>query len=194
MKAKKMKTAKELSVAFSNILMQWLGEEQMREIIELTKKETDPGICHTGDYCDSNMAMHAAFVAAGLMKEESEEDEDDESSYGGMNEELTSLWNASWDLAKANLFYVPEPMSTQELKDYLSKKYPNHAVAIINKDENYSDHDEAPEQLIQITTNDFSIVDLFSSECGRFHAEPFTTYGIEKKDADLIRMHNKLSF
>lgn len=83
-------------------------------------------------------------------------------------------------------------MRLQELKDHLTRKYPSHLVQVVKKDDYYSDWDEAPEEVIQITRNDFSIVDPFASECGRFGVDPLATYGIEKADADLIRNHNRI--
>jgi hypothetical protein len=83
-------------------------------------------------------------------------------------------------------------MSLQELKDHLTRKYPSHLVQVVKKDDYYSEWEEAPEQVIQMTMNDFSIVDPFTSECGRFGVDPQATYGIEKADADLIRNHNKI--
>lgn len=87
----------EIAKLFSSILKQWLNAEQLEELVELTKVETDPSICHSGDYCDSNMAMYEAFITLGIMTE-------DDSM--GESEPLTNLWNECWDLAKANLFYT----------------------------------------------------------------------------------------
>ena len=69
----------------------------MKTIVQLTKKETDPMICHSGDYCDSNMAMYEAFVINGIDPLETDD---------GMSQEHTDLWNEAWDLAKKNLFYT----------------------------------------------------------------------------------------
>lgn len=89
----------EIAKLFSSILKQWLNAEQLEELVELTKTETDPSICHSGDYCDSNMAMHAAFVQLGIMTEDDSLSE---------TQELTDLWNECWDYAKANLFFTED--------------------------------------------------------------------------------------
>lgn len=88
---------KEIAMLFSAILKSWLTDDEFSEMVELTKTQTDPMICHSGDYCDSNMAMHGALVQLRIITEEDSV---------GESEDLTNLWNDSWDLAKGNLFYT----------------------------------------------------------------------------------------
>lgn len=93
-------STEQVAKEFSKVLKNWLSVEEMAEIVELTKKETDPMICHTGDYCDSNMAMHAAMVNLGVLAE------DDESDF---DEPFMKLFNDSWDLAKRTFSMLAPP-------------------------------------------------------------------------------------
>lgn len=52
---------KNLSVAFSEALVEDLGTETVTTIIERNAAETDPNVCHSHDFCDANMVMLAAF-------------------------------------------------------------------------------------------------------------------------------------
>jgi hypothetical protein len=173
----------EIAKAFSAVLKQWLTVQEMAQVVELTKKQTDPLICHTGDFCDSNMAMQAAMVQVGVTPEDDQEDADDA---------FMSLWNDSWDLAKANLFYVTAPETTEEIVAYLNAKYPDIEISTISKGEAYIEDTEAPDTLIFIESNDTMILNPLFSSCGRFQVEPKADYGIEADDAELINKHNKV--
>lgn len=82
-------------------------------------------------------------------------------------------------------------MKTQELLTHLKSKYPNTEFSL----EATTDYEEPnlPEQLISVIHNDMAIVDLFSSSCSRFEANPLVDYGINLEDAILIKQHNKVS-
>jgi len=173
----------QIAKAFSTVLKQWLTVEEMAQIVELTKKETDPMICHTGDYCDSNMAMQAAMVQLGVMSEDDEEDADDA---------FMALWNDSWDMAKANLFYVEAPKTTDEVIAYLNAKYEDKEIGVISKTEAFVEDEAAADILIFIESNDTMVLNPLFSSCGRFKVDPMTAYGIEAQDAALINSHNKV--
>lgn len=176
-------TTEQVAKEFSKVLATWLSVEEMAEIVELTKKETDPMICHTGDYCDSNMAMHAAMVNLGVLAE------DDESDF---DEPFMKLFNDSWDLAKKNLFYVGAPTTTEEILAYLKAKYEEVSFGSISKVEASVDDEEAAEILIFIDSEDMTIVNPLFSSCGRFQVNA-EQYGITEQDAILINNHNKVS-
>lgn len=82
-------------------------------------------------------------------------------------------------------------MNTQQLLDLLKTKYPNQEFSL----ESSSDYEQEnlPEQVIAVIHEDMAIVDLFSSSCGRFIADPLKEYGINTEDAELIKQHNKVS-
>jgi hypothetical protein len=89
----------EIAREFSRILRAWIRDDLMAKIVELTRAETDAGICHTGDYVDSNMAMYEAMVNLGVM---------DDRGFDADDDAAVALWNASWDEAKKSLFYTEE--------------------------------------------------------------------------------------
>jgi hypothetical protein len=104
-------TTEQVAKEFSKVLKVWLSAKEMAVIVERTKKETDPTICHTGDYCDSNIAMLAAMVNLGVLADDDETDFD---------EPFMKLFNNSWDFAKKNLFYV-EALTTTEAADSVTR-------------------------------------------------------------------------
>lgn len=85
------------------------------------------------------------------------------------------------------------PDETTELHDYLVDKYPEHQFEIVEKSSLDVECDEAPDSIIVVTVDDFSLHDLFSSQCGRFTVDPMTEYRIEMVDAELVRDHNKIA-
>lgn len=176
-------TTEQVAKEFSNVLKTWLSVEEMAKIVELTKKETDPMICHTGDYCDSNMAMHAAMVNLGVLAEDDETDFD---------EPFMNLFNESWNVAKKSLFYVGPPSTTEEIVAYLKAKYDAVSFGTMSKVEASVEDEEASEILIFIDSEDMRIVNPSFSSCGRFEVKP-EQYGINEEDAKLINNHNKVS-
>lgn len=156
----------------------------MKEIVALTIRETDPGICHTGDYCDSNMAMHAAMVNLGVLTEDDQEDFD---------QGIMDLFNNAWDLAKKNLFYVESEETGNEIVTYLTEKYSKLVFITVGKVESSIEDEAAPEVLVAIEYQGMSIIDPFASECGRFIVDPVVQYGMQRNDAQLISNYNKVS-
>lgn len=82
-------------------------------------------------------------------------------------------------------------MNTQQLLNHLKSKYPSHEFGL-ETSKNFEGKD-LPEQLISVIHEDMAIVDLYSSSCGRFEADPIKDYGINTEDAELIKQHNKVS-
>jgi hypothetical protein len=79
---------------FSEILKDWLTQKQMAEVVKRNKAEVNEQVCHSHDFCDPNMAMWEAV----------------ESEFGKLNvlnEDALELMNRSWDIAKANNFWIP---------------------------------------------------------------------------------------
>jgi len=82
--------------AFSRILRERLAPEELRQVVERNRAETNPDVCHSQDFCDANMAMNDAF----------EEAMDRGFDYGG-DEADEEIWEAAWELAKTYDFTVP---------------------------------------------------------------------------------------
>lgn len=64
-------TAQELAHKFSQLLWNDLqdmntGVNLMDEVVKRNKAETDPIICHTHDFCDSNQTMLDAMESFGM--------------------------------------------------------------------------------------------------------------------------------
>ena len=52
-----------LARAFAAVLLEWLGPETMRVVVEENQPWKNGGeICCSGDHCDSNMAMVEAYL------------------------------------------------------------------------------------------------------------------------------------
>lgn len=174
----------QIAKEFSKVLKVWLSVEDMAEVVELTKKETDPHICHSDDYCDANMAMHTAMVNLGVLAH------DDESDF---DQPFMDVFNNAWFLAKKNIFYVEAPTTLEEIIAYLNAKYDTIVFSPIEKDEAAVEDESAPEVLVSFEHNGISIVNAFASDCGRFTVNPAEAYGIEEDDAKLISNYNKVS-
>ena len=84
-----------LAAEFCLELRRMLGDDGVARAVAANRLETRPGVCHTHDECDANMAMDAAMDRLGIKHDNM-----------GDSEELCELWNAAWDLAKKNHFDV----------------------------------------------------------------------------------------
>ena len=84
-------------------------------------------------------------------------------------------------------------MNTQLLYILLLSRYPTFSFAIVSKAESGIDDADVPDQLISLGFEGMSIIDPFSSSCGRFSVTPSEAYGLSEQDALLIKEHNKVS-
>lgn len=85
-----------IAKAFCKELALDLTPEQLELARVRNRGETSSGVCHTHDFCDSNMTMLAAFVACGLAKDMDSVIEDS----------MHPLWNSAWDLALKAEFHA----------------------------------------------------------------------------------------
>lgn len=93
-----------LAIAFSNILKSWLTEEEMKEVIRINSLPGMEKLCQSHEYCDANMAMNEAFMQ--VMGRSFVFYDDEKPETLKQNEEDTDFFNAAWDLAKSNQFYL----------------------------------------------------------------------------------------
>ena len=84
-----------LSRKFSSILMEWLGKETMDDVVKVNAERND-NTCASHDHTDANMAMLEAFEVLFGRANDLQDDGD------------TDLWNAAWDKAKKQGFYINE--------------------------------------------------------------------------------------
>ncbi len=92
-----------LATEFCRTLRHWLTPEELAEAVRLNAAETDPGICHTHDFCDANQAMLDAFASVvGRSWRDAEPIGDNtEPAEWGLDD---ALIDAAWDIAKAARF------------------------------------------------------------------------------------------
>lgn len=84
---------------------------------------------------------------------------------------------------------------THYLTGMMSESYPPITFGVAKKaDTGFCDHQDASERLIFATIDDLEIVDFFTSECGRFDADPEEAYGISLEHAILLNNHNGIVF
>jgi hypothetical protein len=78
---------------FASILLENVGEENLREINRRNAAEKNSDICHSHDFCDANICMHDAFVSL---------------AYNPMfdEENIVKAWVKAWNLAKKNRFEI----------------------------------------------------------------------------------------
>ncbi|MBP0639946.1 hypothetical protein [Cupriavidus sp. AcVe19-6a] len=95
-KAAETATRVAIAKAFCKELALDLTPEQLELARERNRTETATGVCHTHDFCDSNMTMLAAFVACGLVKDLD----------SVIEESMHPLWNSAWDLALKAEFHA----------------------------------------------------------------------------------------
>jgi len=86
---------------FAALIRAELTEDEMADVLSANARETDPGVCHTRDFIDSNVTMAAALDAVGV---EASVHRDDASAKA-----YTTLWNEAWELAKASGFATSAP-------------------------------------------------------------------------------------
>lgn len=90
-----MNDESKLAVAFCGILAAWLTDDEMAEVVARNKAEQNPGVCHSHDFCDANMAMLEAGVTV-FGREIVDLEGGPLGDHAGVE-----LWNEAWSIAKA---------------------------------------------------------------------------------------------
>ncbi len=88
-------TIDSLANQFCQLLRSTLTPEEMEQVVEGNRTETNSNICHSGDFCDSNMVLHEVFMRYGM----------DVADEGGVDR-WADLWNEVWNRAKARDFLM----------------------------------------------------------------------------------------
>jgi hypothetical protein len=106
-----MNTETKVAKEFSRIVTEWLGKETMLKVIRENQDNVGTmyeDCCATGNYCDSNMAMLEAFefVTGSPFRFLETLDGSDTQDALSANEEDCELWNAAWDMAKKNRYWI----------------------------------------------------------------------------------------
>lgn len=95
--------AHKLAVAFSNVIKSWLTPQQIKSV-NAWNANNKTGGCASGDYCDSNMAMDAAFNEV-MGKPFTFWNEEIPASQE-QNSKDTELVNQAWAIAKESYFFT----------------------------------------------------------------------------------------
>ena len=74
---------------FTALLLSELGPEQLAEVAIRNSREPDQNICHSHDFVDANMVMHAAFMRHDINPSSALD-----------NGEQNQVWNTAWGIAK----------------------------------------------------------------------------------------------
>lgn len=92
-----MPTTHDLARTFGAVVREWLTPEEFAEVLVRNRAQASALVCHSHDFMDANDAMMEAFERLGVPYDDVDADD----------ERIAALWNAAWDLAKANEFEVP---------------------------------------------------------------------------------------
>ena len=85
-----------LAYKFSELLRKDLSRKFMVFIVLRNREECSKDVCHSHDFCDANVVMGAAFQQLTGR----------EFTGSNMPQAAFNVWNAAWDLAKKNEFYL----------------------------------------------------------------------------------------
>ena len=88
-------TVDSLANQFCQLLRSTLTAEQMDQVVTENRTETNLNVCHSCDFCDSNMVLHEVFMRYGM----------DVADEGGVDR-WADLWNEVWNRAKARDFLM----------------------------------------------------------------------------------------
>jgi hypothetical protein len=86
--------ASDIAKKFSEVLRDWLTKEEMQNVVDRNRSQTDESICHSHDFCDANMAMDEAFTAVVGRQ------------CNLQNQYEIKRWGHAWDIAQRNEFYT----------------------------------------------------------------------------------------
>lgn len=94
-----------LARAFSAELRKEIGDDNLA-MANTRNTVAAPGVCHSHDFCDANMVMDLAWRALFGREVRLPCDVEAGNCTEAESDHDLNRWNAAWDLAKANEFYV----------------------------------------------------------------------------------------
>lgn len=113
-----------LANQFSKLMRSTLTPVQMDQVVEGNRTETNRNVCHSGDFCDSNMVLHDVFVRYGI----------DVADEGGA-EKWGHLWDAAWTLAITRGFVMFKRGGIVVLLEEFQKLVDAPTAWVVNEDE-----------------------------------------------------------
>lgn len=117
-------TIDSLANQFSQLLRSTLTAEEMEQVVLRNRTQTHPSVCHSGDFCDSNMVLHEVFMRYGM----------DVADEGGADK-WGHLWDAAWNLAKKRDFAMFKRGDIVVLLEEFQKLVEAPTAWIVNEDE-----------------------------------------------------------
>jgi hypothetical protein len=139
-------TVDSLANQFSQLLRLTLTAAQMETVIAENRSETNPNVCHSGDFCDSNMVLHEVFMRYGM----------DVADEGGA-EKWGHLWDAAWTLAKTRGFAMFKRGDIVVLLEEFQKLVDAPTEWIVNADEENGFVDLLPLNMEGATKTPFKV-------------------------------------
>lgn len=88
-------THEQVADKFREIIRDWHTPEQVETIDLRNRFEEDPGVCHSHDFCDANMAMMEAMESFDIPVFD---------ETGHINNDTCLFWGLSWDIASKKGF------------------------------------------------------------------------------------------
>ena len=125
-----------LANQFSQLLRSTLTPEQMEEVVKRNRSQTHPNVCHSGDFCDSNMVLHEVFMRYGM----------DAADEGGVDR-WGDLWSATWNLAKSKEFNMFRRGDVVEILEEFQEPGDENFTWIVQDDEEKGRVDLVPYEI-----------------------------------------------
>ncbi len=94
-----------IAAVFAARLFEDLDEDDMARVVARNAAESRPDVCHSHDFCDANVVMHAAFTAMGVK---APVDCDEAGQLVGPEfERASALWSDAWGIARSSWLVAP---------------------------------------------------------------------------------------
>jgi hypothetical protein len=90
-----MPSVDSLANPFGELMRSTLTSEQMDQVVEGNRTETNRNVCHSSDFCDSNMALYEVSMRYGMYVADE-----------GGAEKWGHIWDAAWTPAKTRGFAI----------------------------------------------------------------------------------------
>ena len=118
----------------------------MDQVVEGNRTEINKNVCHSGDFCDSNMVLHEVVMRYGM----------DVADEGGA-EKWGHLWDAAWNLAKTRGFAMFKRGDIVVLLEEFQKLVDAPTAWIVNEDEENGFVDLLPLEMEGATKTPFKV-------------------------------------
>lgn len=129
-------TIDSLANQFSQLLRSTLTGEEMVQVVLRNRTQSHPSVCHSGDFCDSNMVLHEVFMRYGM-----------EVTDEGGAEKWGRLWDAAWTLAKTRGFAMFKRGDIVEILEEFQDPGDDTLAWIVLADEEKGLVDLAPDEV-----------------------------------------------